>query len=217
MSKNSKLNDLSLRDNDIGDIGVTFLLQAFEKNTKLTSLSLQRNKIEHEGAKAIATCLESNSTLKCIYLSLNKIGNLGAIALSEALKKNYSLKYLDLSQCEIKDEGLIAMAKMLVRNNTLEYCYLNRNIFDDNGAASKALGETCLLSHHFMKGGSDCRYSEYDRLNQVLESALKQDSEKVYRVLLGKCEIVNATNEMKPKLLLEKVIKYRKISLFLSS
>ena len=215
LSKNSKLDYLGLSQNNIGDIGVTFLLQTFEKNTKLTSLDLQRNKIEHEGAKAIATFLEGNSTLKHIYLSENKIGNLGAIALSEGLKKNSTLKYLDINKCEVSYEGVIALAKMLARNNTLEHCKLDWDNYVDNVTASKALGEACLLSHHIMKGGSYCRYSDYDRLNQVLESALKQDSEKVYHVLFEKCQTVNPDYDRRPKLLLEKVIKYRKISLLL--
>ena len=66
-----------------------------------------------------------------------------------------------------------------------------------------------------MKNGSYGYFSEYELLNQVLQSALKQDSEKVYHVLLGKCQTVREDDKMKPKLLLEKVIKYRKISLLL--
>ncbi|CAF0784193.1 unnamed protein product [Brachionus calyciflorus] len=89
--ENSNVQNLSLRNNKLGDIGVQYLSCALgelkRSNTKLLSLNLNTNSIGDEGAKHLAKALRTNRALLVLNLANNQIGDEGANALSEVISK----------------------------------------------------------------------------------------------------------------------------------
>ena len=90
----TKLNNLSLYGNPLGDAGIEVICQALENNQTVTRLSLQDTKIGEAGSKAIAQMLVKNSSLKWLDVRDN---TLDSIILAEALTHNENLIKLEIS------------------------------------------------------------------------------------------------------------------------
>lgn len=150
----TKLTELSLSDNRIGDDGASNIASGLvNPNTKLTTLDLSGNQIGRAGATAIASGLASADTkLTTLNLSNNQIGDAGATAIASKLASaNTKLTTLDLSYNQIGDDGAAVIAIGLASAGTkLTTLDLSYNQIGDAGAsaiASKlAIADTKLTS-----------------------------------------------------------------------
>lgn len=87
--KNDTLQHLSLETSYVNDQASEFIVEVLIKNTTLCSLNLQDNSITISGARSIANALVSNTTLKELNLSCNRsMGEDGIEAFAKALSQN---------------------------------------------------------------------------------------------------------------------------------
>jgi hypothetical protein len=93
-SKDSRLEELYLCGNRLGDEGVSVLADALKSNCTLRVLDLGRNRFGDQGARDLAEFLRSNSSLQELNVWGNSIGPSGAAAVAEALRANRSLRLL---------------------------------------------------------------------------------------------------------------------------
>jgi Ran GTPase-activating protein (RanGAP) involved in mRNA processing and transport len=116
-SRNTTLQQLTLKYNYITSAGVGVLLQAMEQNScHITDLDLQRNPIENEGATLLARALGEDTLPNLTHLSLSEcdIGDDGFIALVLALEQNTSLRHLDLGHNHgLMEWAFLALAESL--------------------------------------------------------------------------------------------------------
>ncbi|XP_062372082.1 NLR family CARD domain-containing protein 3-like [Sardina pilchardus] len=115
----SKLKNLNLSGNSIGDIGVQELCSGLgDPNCALEILSLDNCSIGEESFRALASALRSNpSHMRELRLSENKAGDSGMKHLSSLLEDpNCKLEKLHLDDCSIGEEGFRALASALRSN-----------------------------------------------------------------------------------------------------
>ena len=124
----TKLMELDLKLNNIGDAGTCLLADALMANTTLAKLNLSFNNMSRDGAKALADVLKTNTTLVELDLSNNKIEWKGAKALADALEINDTLMMLDLGFNRIGGIGAGYILKVLEHNNTLTELDLRNNL-----------------------------------------------------------------------------------------
>ena len=101
----SRLTELNLFNDDIGDGGAEHIAGALKCNTTLLQLNLGFNNIGEDGAKHIADALKYNTTLQTLDLGGNDIGDNGAKHIAGALNINTTLKTLNLGFNNIGDDG----------------------------------------------------------------------------------------------------------------
>jgi Leucine-rich repeat (LRR) protein len=119
-SKNSVVEKLDLRGNELGDEEVGIFAHVLLSNQNLKYLDLSINHIGDAGALELAVALRQNNTLKHLGLSKNQIGSDGASALADALATNDAVKDLNLQYNDIGDDGATSIAEMLTRNENIE-------------------------------------------------------------------------------------------------
>ncbi|KAJ3275924.1 Leucine-rich repeat-containing protein 71 [Terramyces sp. JEL0728] len=90
LGEESCLRTITLRGNNITDLGVKLISNALKANRNLVGLDLFENKIQKGGAEALSEALKVNSCLQALNLGKNHIGDDGALFLSKALS-NYAL------------------------------------------------------------------------------------------------------------------------------
>ncbi|KAK3287025.1 hypothetical protein CYMTET_5435 [Cymbomonas tetramitiformis] len=168
---NGSLNELSVRENGIGDEGAKALAIALTPNAEgvfngsLNTLDLDVNGIGPEGAKALAVALTPNEqgvfngSLNTLNLADNQLCGVdefgrgtydasGIKALADALAFNGSLNTLDLRINDIGDEGAKALAVALtpnaegVFNTSLNTLDLTDNRIGTEGAKALAVALT---------------------------------------------------------------------------
>ncbi|XP_055978788.1 leucine-rich repeat-containing protein 71 [Sorex fumeus] len=90
MAQDSTITHLSLRNNNIDDVGAQLLGQSLStlqnSNRTLVSLNLAFNHIGDKGAGCIADGLRLNRSLIWLSLAHNRIGDKGALKLAEVLR-----------------------------------------------------------------------------------------------------------------------------------
>lgn len=121
------LFDVSLRNNDVGEVGFLSLATALKKNKQLCGIDLDFNACEQKSIDAIGEALVENTTLlKLDLLEMNLAeSNIGPFA--HALKNNHTLRVLSLSSANLKDSHLEQLATALQANIALEYLDLSLN------------------------------------------------------------------------------------------
>ena len=154
--KVSKLNELDLSENLIGNEGIEILgncINSPSLNT-LRTLNLNQCKIDFVGAYNFFYNLKNNKKLEVLNLSKNnlssdkfgelrtylniinlkelklnkcKIGNLGAAALADGLCNNNSLKVLEINDNKIDDDGFHYFKEVPLKNSSLEVLDISRN------------------------------------------------------------------------------------------
>ena len=126
-SLRSKIQNLNLRSNDLGDIGAESIAFGLEYNRSLRKMWLSSNHIGDEGATHLARALRGHA-LESIYLSCCDIGNEGAKAFAELLgDPTTHLRVLDLYRNQIGDSGGDALAKAMNQNVSLHELNITYN------------------------------------------------------------------------------------------
>jgi Leucine Rich repeat len=122
-SPSTKLRELDLSNNKLGDDFVTIFVNGLKHNVRLEELYLYNNDITSVGAKALATVLYYNRTLTHLYLKNNSIGDDGAISISTALRYHPKMEYLDSRGNFMTDGGILEMIQFLKYKDSVTTCY----------------------------------------------------------------------------------------------
>jgi len=133
----SKITKLDLRRNTIGPTGAKEIARILASdNTKLDDIFLYFNNIGNEGASYIANSLCVNKTLTKLNLCDNNIGYDGSKSFAEMLQKNQTLTALDLNNNALTDDGVQLMIDSLKGNTTLKSLSLWSTDITDRTALS---------------------------------------------------------------------------------
>lgn len=101
-------------------------------NTRMIELDIRNNFIGNEGAKDIADALQTNTTLAVLDLSNNLIGNEGLKYITDALRDNITLAVLNISNNLIGDEDIQEIINGLRQNTTLARLDLQKNNMNED-------------------------------------------------------------------------------------
>ncbi|XP_064644382.1 leucine-rich repeat-containing protein 74B-like isoform X2 [Lineus longissimus] len=134
----SEIKDLSLSDNNIGQIGAGAIAECLAQNRTLVRLNLSSNDLGNDEAHFISTALKVNRDLDELDLSKNSFGDDSCSALGSAIGINEGLRTIDLSWNKIRMKGTAALVKGLLRNDTLRCLKLSGNGVANEGAKSIA-------------------------------------------------------------------------------
>ena len=123
----SKLQNLNLYGNTIGDEGVRAFIGAILTSKTLETLDVGSNGISKDGACALAGALASNPSLTKLGMRGNCIGDAGAVAFSKCLRGscNTRLLSLDLRDNGIGVEGVRALQSSLQVNSRILALLIN--------------------------------------------------------------------------------------------
>ncbi len=114
----SRLEQVNLRNNNIGDESCRVLAEGLALNEKLRALELQDNRIGDQGACHLSVAFQRNETLLHLNLSGNRIGSSGAAALALVVGRS-KLELLDLNANFIQTTGAVAIIKCLKKHKHL--------------------------------------------------------------------------------------------------
>ena len=123
------LEELYIRDNNLGDLGAELLSEGVTNTITLRVLNISNNNIGPSGTTAIANALTNNTSLEELYTDGIFIGQDGAIALGNAITNNKMIKKLLLSEeyydNTVDKESAMIIIKSLYNNNTITELRLN--------------------------------------------------------------------------------------------
>ena len=173
-----KIQNLNLEKNNLGDIGISYLLTLISKfnikldyfnigynkmgkqsieilkdilnknNVKLIGLNIAGNKLGDLPFCDIATAISNNKTLNKLFINDNDLGKISSEILGTVLKMDKKIKFLDVSKNKMGDDIIGSMLKGLICNNCLETLVIN-----DMGLTNKSLRifETTLCTNNTLK------------------------------------------------------------------
>jgi Ran GTPase-activating protein (RanGAP) involved in mRNA processing and transport len=128
LATNKPLRHLLLRENIIGDHGISLLCQSLAVNSSLETIDFTANHITGEGCARLAVALESPSChVQSLIVSENAISDEGAAGLGAMLPKNSHLSSLNLDACMISDVGIGALCQGLAFNSSVRELNLSNN------------------------------------------------------------------------------------------
>lgn len=134
LAHNTALVSLHMSWNQIGDDGVSFIVEAVSSNikTNLRDFRLCCCGITAKGAMALSILI-SCTRLKVLYLSMNVVGDDGVEFIANALTQNTHLSVLDLRKANIADKGVKALSSVLQMNKaSLQVLDLQENRITDS-------------------------------------------------------------------------------------
>jgi len=173
-----KIQNLNLEKNNLGDIGLSYLLALISKysvkldyfnigynkmgkqsieilkdilnknNVKLIGLNIGGNKLGDLPFCDIATAISNNKILNKLFINDNDLGKISSEILGTVLKMDKKIKFLDVSKNKMGDDIIGSMLKGLICNNCLETLVIN-----DMGLTNKSLRifETTLCTNNTLK------------------------------------------------------------------
>ncbi|KYO43408.1 dynein regulatory complex subunit 5 [Alligator mississippiensis] len=119
LMNHSRLEILTLCNNQIRPPGAQAIAHALAKNATLISLNLRLNCIEDEGGQAIGHALLSNSSLRSINLAGNELSEPTATLFSLVLAQNTALTSINLSCNHIGLDGGKQLLEGMSDNKTM--------------------------------------------------------------------------------------------------
>ena len=201
--KNETLSVLTLnRNQDLGDKGVVYLMNALEHNGTLLSLEVKECGVQESRMKQIESILadrqldsdfesllerlrDDDFRVTGIDMTGRRIGDKGAMLLAEALSDNTQVRQIWLRACQIGDEGAMALASCLEQNMAIVDLYLAKNAIGDEGlrAIADALGLSNLTlvtleldDNRLGDKGIDALTRAMERNTSVLEATFENNS-----------------------------------------
>ena len=132
------------------------MAEALMVNTKLENMNLRTNRIGDEGVQSLCAALKVNITLRCINLSECHVSKVGAKFLADALRENASLVAITLNNNKIDDEGALSLAESFTENRILRTIQLSSNEITNAGATQLAdaieFNCNCVVAKINLKG-----------------------------------------------------------------
>ena len=133
VSKDSRLIELSLSNNNLDETSLTYLSDAINKSEQLYCVDLSYNNFSKgDCGKIICDTIKRDTKLKNLNLTACHLG-LKTKEIFAALENNQTITYIDLSVNDIGNntEMFKALAKMLQKNMNIKYLYLDTNYITD--------------------------------------------------------------------------------------
>ena len=151
----SKLKQLNLSKNNLGDIGGTYVLFLVSKygfsieylnisynsigkntcellietlsnnNLRVSSLSIAGNKLGDKMFSEIAIGISKNIYLNKLFIGDNNLGKISSVVIGSILKYDKKIKLIDVSKNNFGDDIIGYILKGLIVNSTLESLFLN--------------------------------------------------------------------------------------------
>ncbi|XP_066282671.1 NLR family CARD domain-containing protein 4-like isoform X2 [Branchiostoma lanceolatum] len=139
LGKLSRLKELHLNDNEIGDSGLGSLTTVFPNFIAMRILSLRRNGFSPAGMRTLAPALGHLTRLHKLDLSCNNIGDAGVECLAGIIPCLTVMKILRLRKTGISDKGISALVKPLAHLVELQILDVGHNIIGERGIVSLVL------------------------------------------------------------------------------
>ena len=133
MSKDTRLIELSLSNNNLDETSLTYLSEAINNSEQLYSLNLSYNNFSKgDCGMIISDIIRKDNKLKNFNLTACHLG-LKTKDIFEALEENQTITFIDLSVNDIGNnlEMFKGLAEMLKKNKTIKYLYLDTNYITD--------------------------------------------------------------------------------------
>lgn len=136
---NVGLKELYLGDNDMQDTDGTSIYQLIVSNTGIQLLDLRNNCLGDNGMSHICDALKNNETLiksslTALVLWNNQVTSASMTNLAEALKVNHKLETLNIGNNKLNMDGLVRLKPALVSNSHLHRLGLQSTGIDCEGA-----------------------------------------------------------------------------------
>ena len=112
LSRGSKLVDVDLSGNHIGDDGVHALSKELVKNEYLERLKLSRNYLTNKRMPQLGEALGMHPALRSLDLSHNLIGYPAAIHLATGLQSSGSLQHLSVAHTKCRADAIYRLANV---------------------------------------------------------------------------------------------------------
>ena len=119
LSRGSKLVDVDLSGNGIGDDGMNELAKELAKNEYLEKLRLGRNRISNKRMNALGSALGGHPVLRTLDLSHNLISYQGATHLANGLRESVSLQHLSIAHNKCKADAVYRLANVCTGHETM--------------------------------------------------------------------------------------------------
>ena len=133
MSKDTRLIELSLANNNLDETSLTYLSEAINNSEQLYSLNLSYNNFSKgDCGMLISDIIRKDNKLKNLNLTACHLG-LKTKEIFSALEENQTITFIDLSVNDIGNnlEMFKGLAKMLQKNKNIKYLYLDTNYITD--------------------------------------------------------------------------------------
>lgn len=109
MNVTNNISEIFLNDNNIGNIGISPLLELCEKNQNIKILRLENNGINDDGIWAISESLKRNTTLTRLYLALNSLTPTSYQAMIRTLMVNRTLEFVEFADYRLETTDLCSL------------------------------------------------------------------------------------------------------------
>jgi len=124
----TRLQSLTLYENNIDDEGIAVLVNGLANCNPLATLNLAANElVTIRGWKKLCTLFDTSNSLEDLSIYGNNIEDEGALVFANALSKNSTLESLDLDYCQITREGWIHFSKLLCDTSSVNGTYLSNH------------------------------------------------------------------------------------------
>ena len=133
MSKDTRLIEISLANNNLDETSLTYLADAITNSEQLYSVNLSYNNFSKGNCgMIIADMIKKDTKLKNVNLVACHLG-LKTKEIFAALEENQTITFIDLSVNDIGNnlEMFKGLAKMLQKNKNIKYLYLDTNYITD--------------------------------------------------------------------------------------
>ena len=133
MSKDTRLIEISLANNNLDETSLTYLADAITNSEQLYSVNLSYNNFSKGNCgMIIADMIKKDTKLKNVNLVACHLG-LKTKEIFAALEENQTITFIDLSVNDIGNnlEMFKGLAKMLKKNKNIKYLYLDTNYITD--------------------------------------------------------------------------------------
>ena len=145
LKSNNVLNQLWLRDNELGAAGAMFILTSIQHISSLKVLDLSNNNIGYQVADSIAAVIDRNNSLEQLWLDGNALLSKGVVRVTCALKCLSTLRTLSLCSNGITDDAADELSAVISSNIFLEDLMLSSNDFHSEGICKIAQSLTKLF------------------------------------------------------------------------
>lgn len=145
---NTKLLEVDLTDNWMGDVGGIAIANMLKENCYISTLNLSENHLGLNAIEALCKTLqEYNTTVQHLNLSKNNLDEKSAVPISNLLVSTQKLESLNLSNNNFDATSGESLGFGISENTSLKYIDLSWNHFRNKGAVNivKGIGSNIFL------------------------------------------------------------------------